>query len=544
MNKTCYDDRHPVAWNASKMQPLEKYNPLAWLLAVLAVIFAVALFNHGPIPSMEPRFAEAVREMLARGEWLIPIKNGVPYIEYPPLYFWLGIAGTLAGLPLLAAIRLPGYLGLLLWVWWLVRLQKDLFPQWPRWLLALTGAALPAILYNFFTAQSDSLLILGTLIAFSGFVRLRTDPMRRSFPWELWLGVLLATAAKGPVGLAITLPAMAIEIMVGAYVSPQPVINSGRELGPRIARIFREGWRMAPVRGLALALLGIVPWYLAAGLTVNWEFVRAVLVYQNFTRFLVGFDHLQPWWMYAETIWGDLFPLSLLLPFGLYFGFRQVREFRWRVLLIWVVWTLLFFTVSASKQSKYILPAAPAMALLALAALPQLFGGRWSSRLRAALQVWAAAFILLFGMLVIAVLPFYDRQIGGLAGFEKIRSVMTQAPGRLVSFQWPRPMTLYVLGAPMAYVRSSRELYAEMHNGKIKSGDYILVDTKYLPGGGQPDNMKFLPAPQAPYFEQVLKVKAEDPMVLYRVLPKAEQLPVPATPRPALVHWWQRFDTD
>jgi len=526
------------------MQPLRKYNPLNLLFVTLAVIYALALFNHGPVPSMEPRFAEAVREMLARGEWLIPIKNGVPYIEYPPLYFWLGIAGKLSGLPLLAAIRLPGYIGLLLWVWWLVRLQKELFPQWPRWLLALTAAALPAILYNFFTAQSDSLLILGTLIAFSGFVRLRTDPMRRGFPWELWLGVLLATAAKGPVGLAITLPAMAIEIIVSAFVSAQPVMSAGRDMGIRSAWIFREGWRLAPMRGLALALLGIVPWYIAAGLTVNWEFVRAVLVYQNFTRFLVGFDHLQPWWMYAQTVWGDLFPLSLLLPFGIYFGFRHIREFRWRVLLTWALWTLLFFTISASKQSKYILPAAPAMALLALAAVSMLFRGRWSGWMRAALQIWAAAFILLFGVLVIAWLPFHDRRIGGLAGYQQIKAVVAKAPGQVVSFQWPRPMTLYVLGAPMPYVRSSRELYAEIHRGEIKPGAYVLVNTKYLGPSDQPENRKFLPLPQPPYFEKIFKVKAEEPMMLYRVLPAAAHMPVPATPQPPPAHWWQQFDTD
>ncbi len=526
------------------MQPLEKYNPLTWLLVVLTLIFTLALFNHGPIPSMEPRFAEAVREMLARGEWLIPIKNGVPYIEYPPLYFWLSIAGTLMGLPLLAAIRLPGYLGLLLWVWWLVRLQQELFPQWPRWLLALTAAALPAILYNFFTAQSDSLLILGTLIAFSGFIGLRTDPKRQGFPWELWLGVLLATAAKGPVGLAVTVPAMAIEMVVTAFVSAQPVVSSGSDLRLRWAWLFRECWRTAPVRGLALVCLGIVPWYIAAGLTLNWEFVRAVLVYQNFTRFLVGFDHLQPWWMYAQTLWGDLFPLSLLLPFGVYFGWRNVREFRWRVLLVWALWTLLFFTVSASKQSKYILPAAPAMALLALAAVPVLFRGRWIAWLWSALQVWAVAFILLFGVLVVAWLPFHDKQIGGLAGYQQIKAAVAAAPGRVVSFQWPRPMTLYVLGAPMPYVRSSRELYAQIHDGEIRSGDYVLVNSRYLGDSDEPDDMKLLPAPQAPYFEELLKVEAEDPMVLYRVLPKAGALPVPITPPPALMHWWQQFDTD
>ncbi|MBU6469912.1 MAG: hypothetical protein KGI32_04130 [Gammaproteobacteria bacterium] len=526
------------------MQLLKRLSPLHWLLLALAVIYGVALFNHGPIPSMEPRFAEAVREMFARGAWLIPIKNGVPYIEYPPLYFWLALIVRSAGLPLLAAIRLPGYIGFLLWVWWLARLQQDLFPNWPRWLLALTAAALPAILYNFFTAQSDSLLILGTLIALTGFVRLRTDPMRRGFPWELWLGVLLATAAKGPVGLAITLPVMAIEIALAAFLSFQPVMSERRGLGVRLGWIWHEAWRLAPLRGIALALLGIVPWYIAAGFAVGWDFVRAVLVYQNFTRFLVGFDHLQPWWLYFQTIWGDLFPLSLLFPFGVYFAMRHLREFRWRVLLVWALFTFMFFSVSASKQSKYILPAVPAMAVIGLASLALLFNPRWRVWIRDSLQGWAVALIVFFGALVIVWLPFHDRAIGGLNGFDRIKARIAKNPGSIVSFQWPRPMTLYVLGAPMDYVRSSRQLYAEIRDGKIKPGNYILVNTKYLPGGGTPDDMKFLPPPQAPYFEEVLRVKAEDPMALYRVLPAAASRPVPETPLPPPWHWWEQFDTD
>ncbi|MGA9852797.1 MAG: hypothetical protein WBR15_07690 [Gammaproteobacteria bacterium] len=527
------------------MHAFKKINPLHWLLIMLGVIYAVALFNHGPVPSMEPRFAEAVREMLARGEYLIPIKNGVPYVEYPPLYFWLGLLGKAAGLPLTAAIRLPGYIGFLLWVGWLARLQKDLFPDWPRWLLPLTAAALPAILYNFFTAQSDSLLILGTLIALSGFVRFRTDPMRRSFPWELWLGVLLATAAKGPVGLAITLPVMAIEVILAAFLSIQPAMSEGRSTAAHIAWIAREAWRMSPLRGIGLALLGIVPWYIAAWFTAGWEFVRAVLVYQNFTRFLVGFDHLQPWWLYFQSIWGDLVPLSLLLPFGVYFGFRYIREFRWRVLLIWTLFTLFFFTISASKQSKYILPAAPAMAALALAAIEPLFKSDNLHRLvRRILAGFAAAVLVVFAFGVFVWLPLHQNRVGGFDGYQQIKAAVTKAPGTIVSFQWPRPMTLYVLGAPMPYVRSSRQLYDEIHSGKIRPGDYILVNIKYLPDGGQPDDMKFLPAPTAPAFAIVLKVKAEDSMVLYRVLTAAASMSVPATPAPAPWHWWEQFDTD
>ncbi len=529
---------------ALRVHLLKKLDPFHWLLLAMACIYGIALFNHGPVPSMEPRFAEAVREMLARGEYLIPIKNGVPYIEYPPLYFWLGMLGALAHLPLLAAVRLPGYISFLLWVWWLRRLQQDLFPEWPRLLLPLTAAALPAILYNFFTAQSDSLLILGTLIALTGFVRLRTDPRRRGFPWELWLGVLLATAAKGPVGLAITLPIMGVEVILSAFLSAQPVTSENRGIGARLAWIFKEAWRMAPFRGIGLALLGIVPWYIAAGLTVNWEFVRAALVYQNFTRFISGFDHLQPRWMYAQSLWGDLFPLSLLFPLGIGFGLRHIREFRWRVLLVWALFTILFFTISASKQSKYILPAAPAIAMLALASLTMLFNERTRVTAWRVLQGWASAFIVFFAALVLAWLPFHDRKIGGLTGFNQIKTTVAKAPGAIVSFQWPRSMTLYVLGAPMPYVRSSRELYKEIHAGKIKPGDYILVDMKYLSSGGEPAGMSLLPPPAAPYFAEVLQVNAENPMVLYRVLPAAASMPVPLTHAPAPWHWWEQFDTD
>ncbi|HEX5340326.1 MAG TPA: hypothetical protein VFX47_05550 [Gammaproteobacteria bacterium] len=529
------------------MRMLRQIDPLHWLLLALGCIYTVALFNHGPVPSMEPRFAEAVREMLARGEYLVPIKNGVPYIEYPPLYFWLALFGKAAGLPLMAAIRLPGYIALLIWTWWLARLQRDLFPEWPRLLFPLAGVALPAVLYNFFTAQSDSLLMLGTLIAFTGFARFRIDHLSRRFPWELWLGVLLATAAKGPVGMAITLPPMAIEICIAAFLTAQPVMSDGKTLRERLRWIVQEGWRMAPLRGIGLTLLGIVPWYIAAGYAVSWEFVRAVLVYQNFTRFVHGFDHLQPWWMYGQTLWGDLLPLSLLLPFALYFGFRLrfLSAFRWRMPLIWMLFTLLFFTISASKQSKYILPAAPAMALLALAVIDPLFINENLHRLvRRLLSGFAGAVLALFAVGVLIWLPTHRDRIGGVAGFAQIRTTVANAPGRIISFQWPRSMMLYELGSPMPYVRSSRVLYQEIHDGEIKPGDYVLVDVKYLPAGGEADDLKLLPAPVAPWFEKVMDVKAEDPMMLYRVLPSAVKQPLPQTPQPAPAQWWEQFDTD
>ncbi|HLW75225.1 MAG TPA: hypothetical protein VKT74_09175 [Gammaproteobacteria bacterium] len=530
---------------------MKKPAALHWLLLVLSCIYAVALFNHPLVPSMEPRFAEAVREMLARHEYLVPIKNGIPYIEYPPLYFWLGLLGAALGLPIEAAIRLPGYIALLLWVVWLARLQKELFPAWPKWLLPLTGAALPGVLYNFYMAQSDSLLILGTLIAFTGYIRIRTDRPLRAFPWELWLGVALATAAKGPVGIAVTLPAMGLEIVATGYLSMQPDTGEPRGFRYRTGWVWQEILRMSPGRGIPLALIGIVPWYIAAGFSINWDFVRAVLVYQNFTRFFVGFDHLQPWWLYFQTVWGDFMPLCLLLPFGLYYGFRYVRrEFRWRLLLIWTLWTVLFFTLSASKQSKYILTAAPAMALLALAAIEPVFKtDKLHGIVRGLLGGISVIILGIFAFLLLGTpkltfIPKINHLWEMPRNLALIDAAVKKAPGKIVSFQWPRSLTLYHLGGPMPYVRSSREFYTEIHGGEIKPGDYILVDANDIPLGSEQDPQKLVPAPDPKYFEQVMRVEIEDPLILFRVKPAAATMPMPATPQPIPLQWWQQFDTD
>src|SRR5262245_47151672 len=40
----------------------------------------------------EGRYAEIPREMLARGEWVVPVLQGEPYLDKPPLFYWLVMA--------------------------------------------------------------------------------------------------------------------------------------------------------------------------------------------------------------------------------------------------------------------------------------------------------------------------------------------------------------------------------------------------------------------------------------------------------------------
>src|SRR5207249_597367 len=40
----------------------------------------------------EGRYAQIPREMLARGEWIVPYLQGQPYLDKPPLLYWLVMA--------------------------------------------------------------------------------------------------------------------------------------------------------------------------------------------------------------------------------------------------------------------------------------------------------------------------------------------------------------------------------------------------------------------------------------------------------------------
>lgn len=59
------------------------------LLIIYIVYFFVFLgWRHLSIPD-EGRYPEIAREMLSSGNWVTPTINGVPFLDKPPLYYWL-----------------------------------------------------------------------------------------------------------------------------------------------------------------------------------------------------------------------------------------------------------------------------------------------------------------------------------------------------------------------------------------------------------------------------------------------------------------------
>ncbi|RMD01990.1 hypothetical protein EAY64_00880 [Aquitalea palustris] len=72
--------------NATVPVPTEK----PWVLLLLCFIWLwPGIIGHDPWKPDEPYVMAVVEGMLRSGNWLLPTLQGVPYLESPPLYYWV-----------------------------------------------------------------------------------------------------------------------------------------------------------------------------------------------------------------------------------------------------------------------------------------------------------------------------------------------------------------------------------------------------------------------------------------------------------------------
>ena len=324
------------------------------LFSLLMLLFLPALLLYPCLsfPLLEPdesRYAEIPREMLQHGDWITPRLQGEPYLEKPPLLYWItAVSFQVFGVHDWAA-RLPPALAIHGSILVLYFFGRRTFGERAAFWGALTLSLAPGFVSIGRLLIIDGILTFcATLALFSAFEAVRGPRLR----WAWWLLAAVACGlgvlAKGPVALALLAPPLALH----------------RWLSGRSLPVTR--WAVAAFLAVAAGLN--VPWYAALCLRAP-EFAYTFFWEHNVMRFLTPFAHERGVWFYGPVLLLGLLPGTLLLwPFLRFLGSSDAATAHRRpqelgFLLLAGGWCVLFFTLSACKLPTYILPAFPPLAL-------------------------------------------------------------------------------------------------------------------------------------------------------------------------------------
>jgi 4-amino-4-deoxy-L-arabinose transferase-like glycosyltransferase len=310
--------------------------------------------------------------MLLTSHYFWPTINWHVYYDKPLGSYWLVLAATwvTGGLNETAA-RLPSAIAGVLSVWLLILIARRLYDK--RTAL-LAGAALATCFsFVFFSrlACADVETIAGELGALALFLRYED---RQDGWWVVWLWVVMALTSltKGLLGFVLPLMVIGLYSLLGEgwaelwrRISHGPIFQRIGWLIQRLRWFFN--WKTVIAVALGAAIY-YVPFVISFAHTGSDKGLQEVYR-ENVVRYFHPFDHRGPIYLYVYVIFALMMPWSAFLPAALAEAHRkggppEVKPQSNRFALVFFWGTFIFFTLSGSRRSYYLLPILPAGAML------------------------------------------------------------------------------------------------------------------------------------------------------------------------------------
>lgn len=342
---------------------LQKKSTCLWILCILCVLslflfLGLTLFNTRG----EPREAVVALSMLDKGNWVLPVNNGVDMAYKPPFFHWcIAVISSVTGLVSEYTSRMPSALALSAMI-----LVGFVFYAKRRGCEVAFLAAL-ITLTNFevhragVACRVDMVLTAAMVIALYQLYRWGERGLK-GIPIAGILCLSAAALTKGPVGIVLPCLVPALFLWIR---------------GMRFMKIFFSFLAVALSSCILPAL-----WYWAAYLQGGQRFYD--LVYEeNVLRFLGKMtyeSHINPAYYNVVTVVSGYLPYTLLLLVSLFFlKYKRIsgkpREWwaRFRKYvggmddtrlysLLCIVVIFVFYCIPKSKRSVYLLPIYPFIA--------------------------------------------------------------------------------------------------------------------------------------------------------------------------------------
>jgi len=320
---------------------------------VVALLYLAPLLLNAPLTDPDEGLHAAIsQEMVERGDFIVPRFLGRPFLDKPILFFWTQAASMWAFGMTTAAARLPGLAFALLGIvttGWLVGV---LLSNGER---GSSSEPIPWI-----AAGCYATMVLPFLLAQAAVHDIALVPFA-----NLTLGLLWRAGRDSGFALRDSLLASVVLGLSILTKGLEAVAIVGVGYAVYLAWTRTLTWRLIG-RGafvVVVALLVAAPWYIAMN-----SREPGYLRYYFVDRHLLGFatatqeHHGQPWWYYLPVVVGGGLPWIV-------FAGQSSLDAPKRLARAWLGSAVVLLTISQSKAITYILPAMPAIAILAATSL-------------------------------------------------------------------------------------------------------------------------------------------------------------------------------
>ena len=361
------------------------YDGFLRMLIVISVLFVVLYFyklgSTGLIDVDEPRYAEAGREMLESGNWIVPYFNYEARYDKPVFFYWVeAVSMKIFGVNEFAA-RFPSVLFSLLcctMTFLFLRTFYELKSALLGTLVLMSSFEFAALARFSITDMTLCSLITGSIFSFYlGYNQIINS--HRIFKFQIkefsgwyiagFIFLAFAVLTKGPVAVLILgiifLPFFLwIEKLEYAYKN-------------------KSFWI-----GFLLFLAIAFPWYVLAHFKTDGEFTKVFLGLHNLSRYTsVVSGHKGSNLYFIPVILFGFLPWTFFLfqAIGAIFntGLRSLvlssKEGVPWFCLWWFLIVFLFFSFSKTKLLTYILPLFPALAVIIAFYFDQIFKNKISA---------------------------------------------------------------------------------------------------------------------------------------------------------------------
>ena len=319
------------------------------IFALVSICFFYGLGDYGLLHNNEGLYAEIAREMLVNDSYIIPYLNGVPYIEKPPLLYWLLVGSyKLLGINEFAARIVPAVFGLMTVILCMLYVKKQLSQRAALLTMIIVGTSLGYCIgcRTVFFDGVFTFFLTTALLCYQHW----HDSNNRLVLRCGYIALAAAVMTKGLVAI----------VLVGCVVFIHTIIVTQRS--------WLMWFKAFDLWGIVLFAVITVPWHYQAS-QLDPNFAWFYFINEHFLRFLglrEPHDYYSgPWYYYIHRILIYLAPWSLLL--GTFLVRKPQVESTHpfiKFLWTWFLTLFVFFSLSKAKANYYLIAALPPLVMV------------------------------------------------------------------------------------------------------------------------------------------------------------------------------------